>query len=193
MRLDWSTQSSTAALTALSSEVEEVTKKVAQELREARSRHSRLRCVATSVSTPCFEVTTAARKRGGEKASPLEPLPLRRPTKEKEKEKKKEKVTVKGEEISRTRRRSGTRRALTRSASSHLSARRTILACTSSSSSDKLHQSHGSTRTKPVLLAELERCAAVLSGKGRQQRQPKAKKSKRGAVVSAFRMECVSP
>ena len=51
------------------------------------------------------------------------------------------------------------------------------------------HRSHGSTRTKPVLLAELERCAAVLSGKGRQQRQPKAKKSKRGAVVSAFRME----
>ena len=50
------------------------------------------------------------------------------------------------------------------------------------------HRSHGSTRTKPVLLVELERCAAALSGKGRQ-RQLKAKKSKRGGVASAFRME----
>jgi hypothetical protein len=50
------------------------------------------------------------------------------------------------------------------------------------------HRSHGSTRTKPVLLVELERCAAALSGKERQL-QLKAKKSKRGGVVSAFRME----
>jgi hypothetical protein len=50
------------------------------------------------------------------------------------------------------------------------------------------HRSHGSTRTKPVLLVELERCAAVLSGKG-PQRQLKAKKSKRGGTVSTFTME----
>ena len=50
------------------------------------------------------------------------------------------------------------------------------------------HRSHGSTRTKPVLLFELERCAAALSGES-QQRQLKTKKPKRGGVASAFRME----